>query len=136
MALKPLTLPYVVKDATFTVAADDYTAHISEVRFSPSSSAQTWKGIGGNTVRDQAPAEWTCTTGMIQDADEDGFHRYLLENEGQKKAVVFTPLTGGDPVYATLVLTAPEIGGAADAFATASVTHPVDGRPSYTEPTP
>lgn len=136
MAIKPLTRPYVMKDATFSVASDDYTAHISEVRFVPSTQTATWRGIGGNVVKDQSVAEWSCTTGIVQDADEDGFHRYLLDNEGLIKDVIFTPVAGGDPIYAQLVLTAPEIGGSADSFATASVSHSVNGKPSYTPPTP
>lgn len=131
MPVVPLTRPYVMKDATFTVASDDYTAHISEVRFTPSTQTATWRGIGGNVVKDQSLAEWSCVTGIIQDADKDGFHRYLLENEGQIKDVLFVPVAGGDEISAQLVLTAPEIGGTADAFATASVTHSVNGKPTY-----
>lgn len=134
MAVKPLTHPYVMKTATFEVADDDFTAHVSEVRFQPSTQTATWRGIGGNVVKDQSIAEWSVTTGIIQDADADGFHRYLLENEGLTKSVIFTPVAGGDPVYADIVITAPEIGGNADSHATASVTHSVNGKPSYTDP--
>lgn len=136
MAVKPLIKPYVMKEATFVVAADDFTAHISGVKFTPSTQTATWRGIGGNVVRDQSVAEWSCTTDIVQDADDAGLHRYLLANEGTTKDVVFTPVAGGDPVYAQLVITAPEIGGSADAYATASVTHAVNGKPSYTDPTP
>lgn len=136
MAIKPVTRPYVMKNATFQVVDDDYTAHVSEVRFTPSTQTATWRGIGGNVLKDQSIADWACTTGIVQDADADGLHRYFLDNEGQIKNVLFVPVEGGDEISAQLVITAPEIGGTADAFATASVTHSVNGRPTYVAPTP
>lgn len=134
MAIKALVKPYVMKNATFTVAADEYTAHVSEVRFTPSTQTATWRGIGGNVVKDQSNAEWSCVTGIIQDTDAQGLHQYLIDNEGQTKTVVFTPVSGGPGVTAVIVIGAPEIGGSADAFATASVTHPVVGKPIVTRP--
>lgn len=134
MAIKALVKPYVMKNATFTVAADEYTAHVSEVRFTPSTQTATWRGIGGNVVKDQSNAEWSCVTGIIQDTDAQGLHQYLIDNEGQTKTVTFVPVTGGPSVTAVIVIGAPEIGGTADAFATASVTHPVVGKPAITRP--
>ena len=136
MPVIPVTRPYYLKDATFTVDADDFAAHCSEVRFTPSQQTMTWKGIAGNVITDQSVPEWACVTGIVQDGDEDGLHRYFLDNVGQTKDVVFVPYAGGDPVYATLKIAAPEIGGTADAIATASVTHGVIGQPSYTAPVP
>lgn len=132
MAVIALTSPYSLKNATLSIAADDFTAAVSEVRFSPSTSQTTWRGIGGNVVRDQSIAEWSCTLGLAQDLDPTGLLRYLLDNEGSEVAAVFTPTTGGPAVDATLILSPGEIGGAADGnIATASVALAVVGRPEF-----
>lgn len=132
MAVIPLTTPYSLKAATLSIAADDFTAAVSQVEFTPSTSASTWRGIGGNIVRDQAIAEWSCSLGFAQDLDPTGLLRYLHENEGDQVAAVFTPLAAGPTISATLVLSPGAIGGTAGAdIATASVSLVVVGKPAF-----
>jgi hypothetical protein len=135
MATIALTTPYSLKNATFSVESDDYTAAISAVIFTPSTSTSTWRGIGGNVLKDQAIAEWTCQIDFAQDLAETGLLRYLLANEGASKAVTFVPVAEGPTVAATLVLTPGQIGGTADGnTATASVQLAVTGKPAFTDP--
>jgi hypothetical protein len=57
---------------------------------------------------------------------------YLLNNEGEEKCLVFSPLAGKGLVFAVrVVLTPGAIGGAIGSYGTASVTLPVRGRPRY-----
>lgn len=135
MAVIPLTNPYSLKTATMTIAADDFTAALSQVEFVPSTSASTWRGIGGNVVRDQTIAEWTANLGFAQDLDATGLLRYLHENEGTEVAAVFTPEAAGPTVSATIVLSPGTIGGTADGnIATGSVSLAVIGKPTFAEP--
>ena len=137
MAVVPLAQPYSLRNATFEVAADDFTAAISQVQFDPSTSPTTWRGIGGNVVRDQPTAEWGATIGYAQDLAAAGFARYCHDHEGETKAVVFTPVDGGPAIEATLVIAPGTIGGQADGnTVTASVTMAVVGRPEFVDPTP
>lgn len=135
MTERPLATPYSLKNAVLTIATDDFTAAVSQVEFVPSTSASTWRGIGGNVVRDQSIAEWACTLGLAQDLDPAGLLRYLLDHEGDEVDAVFTPKSGGPDVEATLILSPGTIGGTADGnIATASVTLAVVGAPTFVDP--
>lgn len=132
MSVIALTSPYSLKTATLSIAADDFTAAVSQVQFDPSTSASTWRGIGGNIVRDQSIAEWSVTLGLAQDLDPAGLLRYLLDHEGEEKAAVFTPTTGGPSVTADVIISPAAIGGTAGAdIATSSVTLVVVGAPAF-----
>lgn len=132
MAVIPLANPYSLKTATMTIATDDFTAALSQVEFSPATSATTWRGIGGNVVRDQTIAEWTCTLSFAQDLDTAGLLRYLHENEGDTVVAVFTPEAAGPTVTATIVLSPGTIGGSADGnIVTGTVALAVVGKPAF-----
>lgn len=132
MAAIALTTPYSLKNSTLAVAADDFTEAISQVRFNPSTSASTWRGIGGNVLKDQTIADWSAVIGFAQDLAPTGFLRYLMEHEGEEKEVVFTPVAEGPAITATLILSPGGIGGAADGnFATTEVTLAVQGKPAF-----
>ena len=136
MATIPVT-PYSLKNATFSVAADDYTAAINQVRFTPSTSASTWRGIGGNVIKDQTIAEWSCVVTFLQDLEATSFARYLHANDGAVVAAEFIPKAGGPSITATVVLSPGDIGGAADGnLAAAEVTLAVQDKPEFVDPTP
>lgn len=119
--------PFVLKDALLKIDADNFEAAVSEVRFTPSSSQQTFKGIAPNSSKtDTTLASWVCVLSFAQDWDEPAsLANKLLENEGDTVAAEFIPRNGGPgstKFTANITLVAPEIGGAVDAFATSSVT--------------
>lgn len=135
MAVIALTTPYSLKNATLSIAADDYTAAVSQVEFTPATSTSTWRSIGGDVRKAQAIAEWSCTVGLAQDLASTGLLRYLLDNDGQEKVAVFTPVTAGPTITATLVITPAAIGGTAGPdLATSSATLAVVGKPTFTDP--
>lgn len=130
-----VTSPYSLKNAQLVIAEDDFSKHVSQVQFTPSTSQSTWRSINSHVIRDQAVAEWSCTVGLVQDLAATGLLRYLLDHEGEKKAVEFVPVDGGPTISATLVISATDIGGSADGnTATSSVSMAVDGKPTFTDP--
>ncbi len=133
MAVVALTTPYSLKNATLSIEADDYTAAVTQVEFTPSTATSTVRTIDGVAHKDQSTSEWTCTIGFIQDLDPSGLLRYLLDNDGETKSVVFTPTTAGPSISADLVVSPGAIGGTAGAdLAVASVTL-VSTKPVFTD---
>ena len=123
MAVVPLTTPYSLKNATLSIDSDDYTAAVTQVEFTPSTATSTVRTIDGVAHKDQSTAEWNCTIGFVQDLAAGGLLRYLLDNDGVSKDVVFIPKDTLPSISATLVMSPGTIGGTAGAdLATASVT--------------
>ncbi len=124
--------PFVLKDVLLTVGTDSYEAHVSQVEFTPSASTQTWQGLTPASVHtDMSTATWTCTLAYAQDWETaNSLSRYLYDNEGQTKSVVFRPKSGTGPSFeADIIITPGAIGGTVNSFATATVTLGVKGKP-------
>jgi hypothetical protein len=124
--------PFVLKDVTLLIAADNYEAHVSSVELVPSASTVTWKGLTPSSVfTDVSTATWVCNLSFAQDwATTDSLSRYLFENEGEAVACEFVPVAGGAGFSATIVITPGAIGGAVDSVAVATVSLGVQGRPA------
>lgn len=133
MAVVPLTTPYSLKNATLTIDVDEYTAAVTQVEFSPSTATSTVRTIDGVAHKDQSTAEWNCTIGFVQDLAPTGLLRYLLDNDGQSKDVVFTPKTAGPSIAATLVVSPGSIGGTAGADLTTATVTLVSTKPVFTD---
>ena len=136
MAVVPLTNPYSLKNATLSIDADEYTAAVTQVVFTPSTATSTVRTIDGVAHKDQSTAEWSCTIGFVQDLSATGLLRYLLANDGQSKDVTFTPETDGPSIDATLVVSPGTIGGTAGADLTTATVTLVSTKPVFTDPTP
>lgn len=129
--------PLYMSQCTFTVDADDYEAAVDQVTFTPASSTQTWQGMKAGAVFTRAAqATWTCQIEFAQDYSTAGsLANYLFANEGQQKAVTFVPDTtdtASPTIAGTIIITPGAIGGKVNAFATASVTLPMTGKPTIT----
>jgi len=132
MVVIPLAKPYSLKAATFSIVDDDFTAALSRVEFTPTTSSTTWRGIGGNTLKDQTIAEWTATLGFAQDLAPEGLMRYLHEHEGEYKACSFIPLEDGPTITAELSISPAKIGGQSDgSTVTGEVTLGLRGKPAF-----
>jgi hypothetical protein len=124
IAVKPLYL----KDAAFSAKLDEtttnnYEAAISGVTFTPTSSAASWTGIGGNSFTEQATPTWVAGIDYVQDWEsEDSFSNFLMDHAGETLPCTFTPKRGGRPVDANLSIVPGPIGGAGQAYATATVS--------------
>ena len=123
--------PFILRDVDLLIGADNYEAHVSSVRFEPSSSTVTWKGLTpAAKFSAQTSAEWTCVLTLAQDWETaNSLASYLLANEGESVDVTFRPVSGGPGFDATLILSAPAIGGDVDTIPTSQVTCGVDGVP-------
>lgn len=135
MATINLARPFALKSATFTIGTDDYTPAVSQAQFNPATSASTWRGIGGNIIKDQSVADWSLVLGFAQDLAPDGLTRFLLDHDGERATVSLVPVEG-DPatITATVILSPGSLGGTAGAeLAASSVTLAVIGKPTVTD---
>lgn len=137
MATVPVN-PFSLKNATLSIASDDYTAAITQVELTPNTSASSVRTIDGVVHRSQTPAEWSANIGFFQDLKANSLLRYLFDHEGEKKEATFTPVAAGPVITATLIISPAAVGGATSANGelTASVALAVDGKPEFTDPTP
>lgn len=126
--------PRVFKNYLLKIGADTYEKHVSTVELVPSASVQTWKGGTPDAVfTDTTNATWQCNLGYAQDWETpNSLSVYLLNNEGKTVEAEFSPLGSGPKFTASIIITPGTIGGAIDAFGTASVTLGVNGKPSFT----
>lgn len=132
MALIPLSQPYSLKTSTLIVEADDFTQAVSGVVLTPSSSSTSWRGIGGNTISDQSMSDWKLKVSAAADLAPGGLQRYLLDNEGEERTIVFVPKAGGPSLTVTVKLVPGQFGGAADGnISTFDTEMPVTGRPVF-----
>jgi len=118
--------PFVLKDIDLVIDADNFAAHVSSAAFVPSASQQTWKGLKpSSTFSDVGSATYVCNLEYAQDwSDPASLSSYLMDHEGEQVDAILVPRSGaGLPAFtATLTITPGQIGGAVDAFATASVS--------------
>ena len=130
--------PLYLKDATLTIAATGYEAEVSSAVFTPSTSPVTWKGLTPTAVFTETPtATWVVDLTYAQDHDDDAsLGVYLFEHEGEALECVFAPKAGGASYTATVVITPGAVGGTVDGFAEATVSLPVQGRPTRTAALP
>ena len=128
--------PLFMKDAVVTIGATGYQAEISSAVFTPSSSVATWKGLTPTAVfTETSAATWVVDITFAQDPNDAlSLGIYLFEHEGESVTMVFEPKAGGAGFTGQVVITPGAIGGAVDGFAEATVSLPVQGRPSYTPP--
>lgn len=137
--------PIMLKDATFTVAEDDYTASVTQVVFTPQ-VLWTWHEdicSGGTATPVYAGVRWTVSVGYLQDLsagypfDENGTIRtalplttYLLEHAAQTRTVVFAPKAGGTAVRADVMIVPGPVGGVPNQQLTSQVTMPLFEEPT------
>ena len=117
--------PRFLTDVELTIGVDQYENHVSGVTFTPTpASPSAWSGLGGNTHTAVGKSTtWVCTLDYVQDwQTPNSLARYLKDNAGVEKPCVFTPSDGSEPWYATITPVPGPLGGAGQAFATASVT--------------
>lgn len=122
----PVVKPFIMRDCLFQVEADNYEAHVSQVEFVPSSSVVRFKGLTPTSNHAfGTTAEWLGNLAYAQDWNTpDSLSEYLHEHEGESIDVSFTPVNGGRPITATLIVAPGSIGGNVDSVAVASVSLP------------
>lgn len=126
--------PIYLKDVVLTVAGSDFEKHVSGVTFTPSVATATWKGLEPTAVFTNVGAStWMVDLAYAQDWDTTGsLSAYLYANEGAEVTLNFEPVAGGSSWSATVIVVPGAVGGAVDSYAVATVSLPVQGRPTYT----
>ncbi|GEA81407.1 hypothetical protein [Cellulomonas uda] len=127
--------PYSLVNAIFTIGDNEYSDHISQVVFNPSTSTKPWTSISGYPLSAVSPATWTCTIGFVQDVAPDGLLRFMLDHEGEAFDCTFLPLEDGPTIAATLTMSPAAIGGSADgSYVEGTATLGVQGKPQFIDP--
>lgn len=119
-----------LQDATLIVEEDDYTASVNEVTIAPEVIWEWWERLSSPTVPVYLETRWTATIGYAQDLATPGsLTRYLLENAGAVRTLVFTPSAGGSSVSVEAMLVPGPIGGPSGQILTGTVTLPLFDAP-------
>jgi len=126
--------PFVLKDASFVVDADNYETNVSQVEFTATTSQVEWKGLTPTAVfTDSGAPTWACVLSYAQDwTTPDSLSQYLMDHQGEKVTAVFGPqgAVAGDAIFTVdLIIQAGPIGGSEGAVAVGSVTLGCDGAP-------
>lgn len=129
--------PIIMNDVVLTIGTDNYEAHVSKVVFTPSAEVVKWKSLTPTGTHSfPTTADWVVDMDYAQDwATVNSLSRYLMDNEGTSKTMVFKPkkpTTTGPTWTATVYITPGAIGGEVDGVATASVQLGVSGKPVLT----
>lgn len=122
-----------LKSATISVSGVEYADLVSNVVFTPTTPTVTYKGISGKTTSSTGATDWTVTFDYAQSfATADSLALKLFNDSGKKAVVSFKPegAAAATTITATVTLVPGAIGGAIDTAATASVTMPIDGKPT------
>jgi hypothetical protein len=123
-----------MRDVLLTIASTNYQAELSSVAFTPSSSTTTWKGLTPTAVFNFATtATWTADLTFAVDWDTStSLARYLFAHEGETQTIVFRPKgTGYSGMTANVIITPGAIGGSVDSVSEATVSLPIQGRPTF-----
>jgi hypothetical protein len=127
IGLQPITL----KNATFMVAEDDFTAAITQAVFVPQVIWSWADALCGGSVPLYERVRWVCQVGYVQDFETAGsLSRYLIEHAAQTRTVVFAPVAGGPAVQADVMIVPGPLGGVPNQHLTGSVTMPLFDEPS------
>jgi hypothetical protein len=125
--------PMVLKDLDLLIGAgtpDDFGAHVSTCKFTPSASTVQFVGGKSNAFTDVTTPTWVCELTYAQDwKSANSLSRYLYLHEGEHVPVIFKPVDGGPEFESVLIITPGAIGGDVNAVSTASVTLGLEGKP-------
>lgn len=126
--------PIYLKDVVLSVAGSDFEKHVSSVTFTPTVASATWKGLNPDAVfTNVGTSTWMVDLGYAQDWNTTGsLSAYLFANEGAEVTLNFEPVAGGSSWSADVVIVPGAVGGAVDSYAVATVSLPVQGRPTFT----
>ena len=123
--------PIMLKDATFTVAADDYTASITQALFVPQVEWGWAERMATPPVPYFIRARWVCQLGYVQDlSTPDALSRYLIAHAAQVRTIILTPKAGGSTVTADVMIVPGPIGGVPNQQLTATVVLPLFEEPT------
>lgn len=109
----------------------EYAKAVASVKFTPSTTINTWKGGTPDAVFTKATKPtYTCAMKIGQDyEDAASLANYLMQHAGETVDADFR-FNSGKIISAALVIVPPEIGGDIDAMLDTTITHGVVGVPT------
>lgn len=122
-----------IQDATLKIDADNYESAITGAVLTPTYPNPT---VAIDGTQHPGKPKWAAKIDYLQDLAPTSFTRYVFEHDGEEKDMEFVPEDGGPVIEATIRILSGNLGGAADKNADATVTLPVKGRPTITDPEP
>lgn len=129
-----LAKPYVFKDGTIKIDADNFESAVNSFQLTPTVSTLTFQAITpAGAFTDTTSPTWVAAIGYAQDWDTPGsLSNYLLANAGQTKTLVFTPVAGtGNTTFTVDVIIVPgPIGGPGNTVQVGTVNLGVVGEPT------
>lgn len=126
--------PIYLKDCVVSIAGSDFEKAVSSVQFTPSVTSATFKGLEPTaTFTNVGSASWMVDISYAQDWESVGsLSAYLFANEGAEVTLTFEPVNGGSSWSADVIIVPGAVGGSVDSFAVATVSLPVQGKPTFT----
>lgn len=118
-----------LREAVLRIAADDYTATINQVIFTPTPDVLWHRPEASETYTPlELSTKWSVSLGFLQDfTSTSALSIYLMEHAGQYK--VITLETPGRIIAATALILPAQLGGVANQIPAAVVTLPMVGKP-------
>ncbi len=108
--------------ATITVDGEDYTTHIQDYSYDPTSSPVEVTDVSGTVHKFAGESGWNLTLNVFQDFTASGFARMCFDDEGEK--VTITVKDGPTTWTSEITLVAPKIGGATKTVGTSTLVFP------------
>lgn len=126
--------PIYLKDCVLSVAGSDFEKAVSSASFTPSVATATFKGLEPTAVfTNVGSSTWMVDISYAQDWESAGsLSAYLYANEGAEVTLTFEPVAGGSSWSADVIIVPGAVGGAVDSYAVATVSLPVQGKPTFT----
>lgn len=113
------------------VEADNYTAGVTSCALVPNTPTAQVTDIGGGVQAFAGKPSWVLQVTYSQDWKTAGsLSHKSIEWAGTTKTVKYTPEDGGSSLEVTVIFTAGQAGGAAQAHQTATISAPVVGQPT------
>lgn len=123
-------VPFIIKNTTLSLGANDYSSAISQAELIPTSPSSPFKSINGISYSFAGYASWVLTVTFAQDwVGATTLAAYLFNNETNTVAFSIKPTPTSAGFTGNVVLTPGNIGGTADGTATSTVTFNVIGKP-------
>lgn len=120
--------PISLRNATLTVAEDDYTQSIDQVLFVPQIEYDWFDHLDGTHTPEIRSIRWVAIVGYVQDFTTPGsLSMYLIEHVAFRRTIAFTPVAGSGQktISADALLVPGQMGGVPGQILAAQVTLPL-----------
>jgi len=129
------TIDSRLKTGTLTLAAVSFAGQSTSVTLTPpkAKASDTEEVLDGTMLTDTSSDPWTLEIEAIQDFDDPvGLQKYLFDNEGDTVVYSWKPNATAPTFSGSVVVIAPEIGGAVATRLKAKIAMNCTAKPTWT----